>query len=273
LNQHPFDLLVELAPEHIRLDWAALHLARDEHPNLDPARYVRRLDDLAEEIADRRPGLSAPLRYQALRDVLVGRHGFSGNRRDYRDPGNCYLNCVLDRRVGIPVSLSAIWIEIARRLKWPVAGIALPGHFLVRLDDPERFVLADPFEDGQSLTVDDCRRMVAERFDRPVKFLRKLLKPVDTCAILSRLLRNLRETYLEAHNWRRLTVVLQRLVALEPSNGQHLQDLAAVYARQGDMRGAYGCLTVYLRHLPDAHDHDLVRGNLQRLKAALVALN
>ena len=95
-----------------------------------------------------RPGLTAILRYQAMRDVLVNEHNFHGNQDDYYDPQNSYLNRVLDRRLGAPVSLATIWVEVARRLKWPVHGVALPGHFLVRFDDPERFVLADPFAEG-----------------------------------------------------------------------------------------------------------------------------
>jgi regulator of sirC expression with transglutaminase-like and TPR domain len=273
VSVHPFDSLVELRTEHIRLDCAALHLARDDYPDININRYVLRLDELAEEVAARRPGLASTLRYQALREVLVGGHGFQGNREDYNDPQNGYLNRVLERRVGLPVTLSAIWIEVGRRLKWPVSGVALPGHFLVRLDDPERFVLADPFEGGRSLSLEDCRRLVAGRGARGLNLSRKLLKPVDTRGILSRMLRNLRGVYLARRDWRRLANVFQRLAALEPHRGRHLQDLAAVYARLGDMRGAYGCLTAYLHHLPDADDHDLVQCNLERLQAALVALN
>ena len=272
MRYHPFDSLVELRTHCIRLDCAALHLARDLYPNVNVAHYVYQLDMFAEEVAAHRPGLSATLRYQAMREVLIERHGLTGDG-DYYDPQNNYLNRVLDRRVGIPISLSIIWIEVGRRLKWPVSGISLPGHFLVRFDDPERFVLADPFGEGRSLSLDDCRQLVAQCVDRPVKFSEKSLRRLDTRGILSRVLRNLRSLYLAERDWPQLASVLRRLIALEPRNGKHLQDLAAVHTRLGDVRGAYGYLQVYLDRAPRAKDHDLVRNNLDRLEAAILALN
>lgn len=273
MGRNSFDLLMELPTEHIRLDCAALHFARDVYADLDFDRYIGELDMLANEVGERRPGLSATLRYQAMRDVLVEEHGFQGDADNYSDPQNSYLNRVLDRRLGIPVSLSAVWIEVARRLKWPVQGVALPGHFLVRFDDPERLVLADPFNNGRSLAIGDCRRLVNKLVDCPVRFSTRMLAPVDTRATLGRMLHNLRRIYLGRCDWQRLAVVLQRLVAVEPHAGQHLQDLASVCARRGDVRGAYGCLHLYLRRVPDARDCDLVQSNLSRLEAAMLAQN
>jgi regulator of sirC expression with transglutaminase-like and TPR domain len=273
LSRHPFDLLVQLHSEQIRLDCAALHLARDFYPHIDVARYLAELDALAAEVAARRPGLAATLRYQAMRYVLFGRHGLTGNKRDYFDPQNSYLNRVLDRHLGIPITLSVVWIEVGRRLKWPVSGVALPGHFLVRFDDPEQYVLTDPFNGGRSLSLDDCRSLVAAQVERPIRLARRHLEPVATRAILSRMLRNLRRLYLSQSDWRHLATVLQRLSALEPRNGRHLQDLAAVYAQLGDVRGAYGCLRAYVDRLPNASDLHLVRANLERLEAAIAALN
>ncbi len=273
VGQSSFDLLMELPTEHIRLDCAALHFARDVYRDFEFDRYLRQLDALAAEVGDRRPGLSATLRYQAMREVLVEEHGFRGDVKNYSDPQNSYLNRVLDRRLGSPVSLSVIWIEVARRLKWPVHGVALPGHFLVRFDDPEHLVLADPFNGGRSLSVGDCRRLVNNLTNCPVPFSTRMLAPVDTRATLARMLHNLRRIYLALGDWQRLAVVLRRLVALEPTAGQHLQDLASVCARRGDVRGAYGCLHLYLRRVPDARDCDLVQSNLSRLEAAMLARN
>lgn len=271
-SRHPFDMLVELPARHIRLDCAALHLARDESPHLNLGVYLRRLDRLAEEVADCRPGLSAPLRYEAMRTVLCARHEFRGNTDEYYDPRNCYLNHVLDRRTGMPITLSIVWMEVARRLKWPVGGVALPGHFIVRFDDPERFVLADPFHDGRTLSLADCRKLARRQPDGG-GFSRRRLQPVGVRAVLARLLGNLRCIYLAQRDWQRVAAVLQRLMALEPHRGRHLRDLAAVYARQGDVRGAHGCLTAYLDRAPDARDVANVQCNLRRLEAALAAMN
>jgi regulator of sirC expression with transglutaminase-like and TPR domain len=264
---------MELDTDDIRLDCAALHLARDVFPALNISRYLDLLDALADEVAALRPGLAANLRYDAMREVLVKSRGLTGNRDAYYHPHNSYLNCVLDFGLGIPISLSVVWAEVGRRLKWPVSGVALPGHFIVRFDDPERYVLADPFNDGRSLSLQDCRRLVRERFGDKIAFSTALLKPVDTRGVLIRMLQNLRNVYLANNDLPRVANILRRMVAVEPQNGRHLQELAAVCCRQGDVRGACAHLALYLRRAPKARDSRRIRYNLQLLQAALVALN
>jgi regulator of sirC expression with transglutaminase-like and TPR domain len=273
MSRHPFDLLMELKTSQIRLDCAALHLARDVYPALNITRYLSALDTMADEVAALRAGLAANLRYEAMHEVLVESHNLTGNPRDYYDPENSYLNRVLDARLGIPISLSIVWIEVARRLKWPVSGVALPGHFIVRFDDPDRFVLANPFHDGSSLSIDDCQLLVKEGFHGKLPFTTEYLKPVDTRGILLRMLRNLRNIYLARNDLTRVADILRRMAAVEPQNGRHLQDLAAVCTRQGDVRGAAAHLEVYLRRLPNGRDSQLVRHNLKQLRAALLARN
>jgi regulator of sirC expression with transglutaminase-like and TPR domain len=273
VTRHPFDLLMELRNEHIRLDCAALHLARDAYPGLNVQRYLDQLDALAADAAALRPGLDATGRYEALQQVLVAQYGLRGNEADYYHPQNSYLNRVLDTRRGVPISLSIVWVEVARRLKWPAAGVALPGRFLVRFDDPERFVLADPFHEGRTMSLADCRNVVEQGFDGKVPFTSECLKPVSTRNILARLLNGLRNIFLATDDWPRVTDVLLRLIALEPTNGRYMQELAAVCWRRGDVRGACVHLKRYLHHLPRGRDSKLVRDNLRQLQAALLALN
>ncbi len=270
---HPFDSLVELESGDIRLDCAALQLARDVYPHIDVPKYLARLDGLAAEVAAERPGLAAPLRYTALREVLVERHGFRGNQDDYYDSRNSYLNCVLDRGVGIPISLGAIWTEVGRRLKWNVAGVPLPGHFVVRIDDPERFILIDPFGEGRSLSLEDCKRLVKDASEGKSQFHKQMLKPADTRATLSRMLANLRSIYLNESNWTRLADVLARLIALEPECAQHRQELAAVRYQIGDLRGAYAHLLASLRQQADGDRNPALQQKLYRLEAAIASLN
>lgn len=273
MSRHPFDLLMELGTDQIWLDCAALHLAHDAYPNISISYYLGVLDSMAAEVGALRPGLAANLRYRALRSVLVESYSLTGTPTIDNPPETIYLNRVLDRGLGVPISLSIVWIEVARRLKWPVSGVALPGHFFVRLDDPERFVLADPFRDGQALTLTECERLVEEATGGKVPFTMDLLKPVDTREVLVQLLRALRNTYLAANDMARLTGVLRRLAAADPANGQHLQDLAAVCCRRGDVRGAYAHLALCLRRSPRGSDAQIVRDNLQKLHAAMLALN
>ena len=273
MKRHPFDLLMELPADEIRLDCAALHLCRDVYPHLDLNTYLGKLDTMAEALADARPGLAATLRYQAMREVLVEGYELTGNQEDYYDPQNSYLSRVIDRRVGIPISLAVVWIEVGRRLKWPVAGLRFPEHFLVRFDDPERFVLADPFNDGRSLSVEDCRQILHRQSNGKRRFSSKYLQPVGTRAILTRMLNNLRSIYLANQDWGRLSAVLQRLAAVEPANGRHFQELAGIRYRQGDLRGAYAHLAACLERFPDAEDRPTVQRSLETLERVIVAMN
>ncbi len=273
MSRHPFDLLMELRTSEIRLDCAALHLARDVYPTMSLSRYLSTLDEMAEAVAALRPGSAANLRYEAMHAVLVRGYELTGTCHSYYDPENFYLNHVLDARRGIPISLSIVWIEVARRLKWPVSGVALPGNFIVRFDDPDRFVLATPFHDGRSLSIDDCQVLVKERFDGRIPFLMEYLRPINTRGILLRVLKNLRNVYLSMGDWRRAETIVRRMMAVEPGNVRHLRDLAALCARQGNVQGAAAHLQLYLRRLPDGRDAHITRRNLQQLRAALLARN
>ena len=273
MNTHPFDLLMELDTRCIRLDCAALHLARDAHPRLALPAYLTRLDQIAEQVHNERPGLSATLRYQAMRRVLVDQCSLCGNQDDYYDPDNSYLNRVLDRGLGVPISLSIIWIEVARRLKWPVAGLGLPGHFIIRFDDDERFVLVDPFREGRTLTTEDCRRILDYYFEGKVPFSPDFLRPVSVRFILARMLYNLRNIYTANHDWKRLAAVLQRLTSVEPDNARHLQDLIGLFYRQGDIQMAHAQLSMLLQKKPEARDQFLTREKLAQLEAIIASLN
>lgn len=270
---HPFDSLSELPTDDIRLDCAALHFARDAYPDLNTLTYLARIDALADEVRDCRPGIAANLRFEAMREVIVERHGFSGNADDYYDPENSYLNRVLDRKLGVPISLSILWMEVGRRLNWPVAGVGFPGRFLVRFDDPDRFVLADPFSDGNPLSLDDCERLLDEQFEGKVKFAPPLLDPVDNRAILTRALNNLRSIYLVHHDWPRLEDVLARLTAIDRNDGRHRLELATLRYRRGDVSRARIDLAGAATTLVDAVDHPPIIRELRQLRTMLAELN
>jgi len=273
MTTHPFDLLMELETADIRLDCAALHLARDVYPHVPAATYLARLDEIADDVANTRPGLSASLRYQAMRDVLVHNHGLTGNQGDFYDPDNSYLNRVIDRGLGVPVTLSAVWVEVARRLKWPVSGVGLPGHSVIRFDDERQFILVDPFNDGRTITFDDCQRILDHHFDGKISFSPEFLQPVNARHMLARLLGGLRDIYIANHDWEHLTNVLRRLTALEPDNVGYIHELAALHYRQGDVRNAYAHLSRYLKKRPHAGDQFLTRRKMAHLEALIASLN
>lgn len=273
MTNHPFDLLMQLDTQHIRLDCAALHLARDVYPSLVLPAYLARLDELADAVANIRPGLSATLRYEAMRQVLVGEYELRGNEDDYYDPENSYLNRVLDRRLGVPISLSTVWLEVARRLKWPVSGLGLPGHFIIRFDDEEHFVLVDPYREGRTLTIEDCHEILDYYFDRRVSFSPDFLRPVHVRLIVARTLNNLRNIYMANQDWQRLALVLQRLVSVEPDNARHLHDLAGVLYEQGDIHTAHAQLSMCLQRQSNVDSQFLAREKLAHLEAIIASLN
>lgn len=273
MSIHPFDLLMELDTRHVRLDCAALHLARDVYPDCTLPPYLAYLDRLAEEVAELRPGLSANLRYEAMRHVIIDQHEFRGNEDDFYDPENSYLNRVIDRRIGVPISLSLIWLEVARRLKWPVSGVGLPGHFIIRFDDEERFILADPFRVGRTLSVEDCRQILDYYYEGRIPFSPAFLRPVGVRLILSRLLINLRQIYTANQDWARMSTVLKRLSAVEPDNARHVSELAMLLYSQAEMREAHECLTLFLRKQPNSDDQFLISEKLTHLEALLASLN
>ncbi len=268
-----FDTLMELKPADIRLDCAALQLARDVYPHIEIARYTGMLDQLAERVADLRPGLSSSLRYEAMREVLVDDFGLTGNTDDYYDPENSFLNRVLDRRRGVPITVSLVWMEVGRRLKWPVQGAAYPGHFLVRFDDPERFIVVDPFRNGQTLTEEDCQGLLDHCFDGKIQFRPSFLEAVGTRTILARILNNLRAVFAANQSWGRLEWTLQRLAALEPHSARHVQEIAALRYRRGDVRAAYAHLQAYVSACPANIDTRKVVERMTRLEADVAALN
>lgn len=270
---HPFDSLAELPTADIRLDCAALHFARDVYPDLNTLTYLARLDALADEVRDCRAGIAANLRYEAMREVLVERHGFTGNADDYYDPENSYLNRVLDRKLGIPISLSVIWIEVGRRLNWPVAGVGFPGRFLIRFDDPDRFVLVDAFSDGNPLSLDDCQTILDDQLEGKVKFAPPLLDPIDSRAILVRALNNLRAIYLVHHDWPRLEDVLARLAAIDQAEGRHRLELATLRYRRGDVRRARIDLAGAASTLTTVTEEQPIVRELRELRTMLAELN
>jgi regulator of sirC expression with transglutaminase-like and TPR domain len=276
---HPFDQLLQLDTAYIKLDCAALHFATDVYPELNLHRYLTQLDWYADEVRKLRPANDAIARYEALREVLVENHGFHGNADDYYDPRNSYLNCILDRKIGVPIGLSVVWLAVAQRLNWPVVGIGFPRHFLIRFDDRDRFVIADPFYDGRSLSLDDCRQLLDDTRDafdespRPTKLKPEYLAPLDTRAIVRRMLNNLRTVYMINNDWPALENVLKRLAALDARKGRHLCELAALHARMGNMKRAYAHLALFLEREPRSADTPLIRHSMQRLEAAISALN
>jgi regulator of sirC expression with transglutaminase-like and TPR domain len=254
---------------------AGLLLAREcAYPDMRPSDHVVVLDDLATAAHAALAGQRAPLdRGLALAEFLFQAAGFVGNRQDYGDPRNSYLNQVLERRLGIPISLSVIFIEVGARLRLPVRGVGLPGHFVAQVEGDDGPVYVDPFNGGRVVSVEDCAELVRASAGLTGVFDRQWLAPASTREIVVRMLNNLRNHYLQVENWSKAICIAERLHILQPASTRHLRDLGILHYRNGSYRKASQLLSEYVAREPDAPDADSVRQGRDLLLAELSRLN
>jgi regulator of sirC expression with transglutaminase-like and TPR domain len=242
---------------------AALLVAAEEYPHLDTGRERRRIEALAAEAGSRALPLANPFaRLDALRVYLFDELGFHGSVDDYDDPRNSFLNKVLDRRAGIPLTLSLVFMEVARGAGFEARGVGLPGHFVVRLDHDGRVLIVDPYHAGAVITEEDCRDLVLRSTGRPSLFRRELLEGTTPLAMLVRLLRNLKRVFLAREDYERALGVVDRLLLAAPGEPSELRDRGFVLAHLGRPGAAAADLESYLSLAPGAPDADAVRDRL-----------
>jgi regulator of sirC expression with transglutaminase-like and TPR domain len=257
----------------IPLAETALAIAAEEYPRLDVPRYLAELDALAAaaeaKLAPRRT-IADGLRQ--LRAVLFAEGGFRGNHEHYYDPRNSFLNEVIDRRLGIPITLSIVYMEVASRIGLAVQGVGFPGHFLVKCGAGDREVFIDPFHGGEVLSADDCVERLRARAPNGELDPRHL-EAVGTRQILSRMLHNLKKIYVEAGDDLRALWVVDRLVLLSPEDAHEKRDRGLVCARLGHPTAATRDLAAYLAAKPAAPDRREVEAVLAQLRGKPAYLN
>lgn len=227
---HPFDELVLYDEEEFRLAEAALYFAADHDSAVDIDACLETLDDLAFRV-ERLGGPRPQDQITALYTVLVEEEGLTGNTTDYYDPRNSFLNEVLARKCGIPISLSAIWLDVAERLGWPFYGVGFPGHFLIKRVGPGGDILVDPFNGGRVLKPEHCAHLFAGLSGVDVSVLQVQFTSCTKRATLARMLGNLNIIYHRSQNWPHMARVLQRLIALHPEQPQLIDQLGRVLER------------------------------------------
>lgn len=273
LPTNPFARAVDRPDHAIHLAEAALLIAQDEYPNLDIHQYLGTLEEMATIARLRIQGAKGPDEIiEALNSHLFVELGFTGNLEDYYNPRNSFLNDVLDRRTGIPITLSVVYIEIGRRLNLPIQGVGLPGHFIVRYDGAEPAFI-DPFNGGERLTEVDCRQRLGEIFGAPIAFRSEWLAPVGNRQILTRILHNLKGIYIRKEELRRAIPVVEKILTLNPDAYEELRDLGSLHGMLGSYGEALIYLQQYLVHLPDAPDAEAVKRHMQRLVARIARWN
>lgn len=245
----------------------AVHVARLEYPGLVLAEIAHALDELAAPLVPLQLA-SQPLDAQAdaLAEHLHVRCGFRGNVANYHEPENSFINLVIDRRVGIPISLSLVYMEVARRAGVRARGLGFPGHFLVRLDDDFETRVIDPFFGGKRLDrhgLEDLLRRIAPG----LAFSQEMLQPASTPQMIVRMLMNLRAIYAARAETGRLLAVLDHLIDLLPDAIEEVRERGLIYAKLGARDAALADLRRYLRELPQAGDGAEIRRLLERLEA------
>lgn len=264
---------VSRADGRIDLARAALAIARWEYPRLDADAYLERLDGLARSVDGVRRSPDALGRLHRLREYLFVEQGFTGNRDDYYDPRNSFLNDVLDRRQGIPITLSLVLMEVGKRLGLAIEGIGLPGHFIAgaRLDDSQ--ILLDPFNGGALVTPEECEELVGSVVGRPVTLRPEHYSPVSGRQLLTRMLANLKGAYWRRQEWDRVVGAIDRLLVLDPKAAGEWRDRGVAWSNLGEVRRGLGDWERYLTEFPDAEDHETVKGHLRRARQKLAQLN
>ena len=248
---------------------AALLLASAEYPRLNVERELFTLQRLAGHISSKLLDDDDPLYcMNVLSESLFDEFGFTGNTDDYYDPRNSYLNEVLARRTGIPITLALVYMDVGRRLKVPLVGVGMPGHFLVRhMEVDDLFV--DPFHGGILLTEDECRQRLEERVEGSFRWDSSLLEPVPNREMIARMIRNLKAIHMHAEDYVRALDMADFALALEPHSASYRLDRGIVHYQLGHSAEALDDLAYYLDIMPNSPDIEGVHALVAELRTWL----
>ncbi|MBM4256828.1 MAG: tetratricopeptide repeat protein [Deltaproteobacteria bacterium] len=268
-----FARIVNSPEEELDLAEAALLIAKEEQPTLDIDAYLRRLDDLAAAVRSRLP--EAPTVDDILLNLniqLYREEGLRGNTSAYYDPENSFLNEVLDRKTGIPITLSVIYMEVARRLGLSLVGVGFPGHFLVKHVGPQSEKVLDPFLGGIELDQQQLTQKLQAMYgeNNPyIAMIPQLLSAATKKEILIRMLRNLKGVYLQKNDFQRGLSVIDRILLIAPDMAMEIRDRGSVHHRLGHLQAALQDFQRYLQLAPNADDAEAVRTMIRRMTAQL----
>lgn len=272
-----FATLVDTSREDhlISLPEAALAIARVEYPQLDVHPYLAKLEAMAQRVRSRlRSRPTASETTTLLNWVLFDQEGLRGNRDDYYDPRNSFLNDVLDRKLGIPITLSVVYMEVARRVGFTTAGIGMPGHFLLKhYDARSGEIFIDVFNRGRLLRREECEQRLSEVTSGQLEMQPGFLRPVTHRLILTRMLNNLRQIYFAQHNYHKALTVIELLLTIPPRPPELLRERALARLNLDQYVGAARDLGNYLRLAPEAPDAQDVEETLEMVRQLLSRLN
>lgn len=268
-----FAALASYPDRELDLAEGALLISAEENPGLDPKPSLELLEDWAEELRPRVARRSGDLdRLSELCGFLYREKGLAGNRKNYYDPRNSFLDQVLERRLGIPITLAVVLLEVGRRVGVPLVGIGFPGHFLVRhACHPQ--LLVDPFDSGNVLTREDCSGLLERLTHGRIPFSPRLLHPVGPRQVLQRILNNLCGVYLAAGELGQAISALDRVLLLAPGEPRVLRGRGILRLKAGDCPGAVHDLEAYLEAEPDASDWNDVAAVVEEARQVILGVH
>lgn len=267
-----FSQLIKDPEEDLQLDLAALYLAGEEYPEIDIPSNLAQLDSFAAEVSQLVSYEAAPADVaRAIAAYLYEELGFHGNSGQYYSPDNSFLNRVLETRTGIPITLSLLFLEVARRLGLRCSGVGLPGHFIIGLDDTGEYL--DPFNAGVSLSTEDCRALVDRMSAGSLEWRDEFLAPYTKRDILFRILNNLKAVYMQVREYTKAVGVIQRMSIISPGLPSLYQEQAWCHAEQQEYRLAIGVLEAYLEKAGNPDDSRQVKDQIKGLWSTLSRLN
>jgi regulator of sirC expression with transglutaminase-like and TPR domain len=256
--------------EQINLAEAALYIAQEEYPDLEIEAYFNALDTMAAEVEERLPSERYPLRLiQSLNHYLYDDLGFVGNTSDYYDPRNSFLNDVIERRTGIPITLSLVYMEIARRIDFPMVGVGMPGHFLIRPSIEDMEIYVDAYHGGETLFAEDCQNRLNQIYGQSVELQPAFLQPIGPRQFLARMLTNLKMIYLNRDQAQKSLAAIERILLLFPDASLELRDRGILHYHLGAWSEAYQDLKTYLAKVPDAEDAAAIQQLIERIAQGL----
>lgn len=253
---------------------SGLLIAKEEYPHLNVDLYLRRFDHLVADARQHLHGADprSARAVEQLSDFYFGYAGFVGNNDNYYDPRNSYLNDVIDRKLGIPITLSVLYTEMARRLGISALGIGFPGRYLVKCVAGGRDMLVDCF-DGRPIDREGCQLLLDQMYGGKVRLSDEMLRASPPRETLARMLNNLRTIFTQKKQYDRALRFVNLTITLQPDLVDLYRDRGVLRLQQEDFGGALEDLELYLRRTPGAQDAPIIREHVQLARKLLVRLN
>jgi len=268
-----FAELVAGGDDQMNLAEAALLIAAEEYPRMDVELYLDRLEQFADLARTEAADAQNPLEIiTALNTTLFERLGFHGNRENYYDPRNSYLNDVIDRRTGIPITLTIVYIDVAKRIGFSIMGVGMPFHFLAKHQSEDGDLFIDTFNSGRLLGPAGCKELIKQMSGGSVELQSSHLEEVTKKQILTRVLSNLLGIYSTSDHRRALSVI-DRLLLINPESAMYTRDRGLLLAKVGDGKNAIAELERYIEQMPEAPDAELIREQIRSIRQNQARLN